>query len=251
VRRGPAGGLLLTALLAAIAGQGAAADPPAAGAAAERQVVGRSVEGRPSTAVQIGDPAGARVALVVGVIHGDERAGWRIVRALRRGTAARPEALTGTQLWVIDSVHPDGQRAHTRKNARGVDLNRNFPYRWHDDVPHSSGSYPGPRPASEPETRGVMTFARRIQPELSIWYHQPWGAVLACRGRPAVAAQYARLVGMPTSCRGRGLRGTAISWETHAFAGSAAFVVELPPGKVRAGAAERHARAALAVAEGR
>jgi protein MpaA len=238
-----------SALLAGFAGQGVIGDPQA-GASSERLVVGRSVEKRPITAVQIGDPAGAHVALVIGVTHGDERAGLRIVRALKRGAAERPESLAGTQLWVIDSVNPDGQRAHTRKNARGVDLNRNFPYRWQDDVPHSSGYYPGPRPASEPETRAVIAFARRIRPDLSIWYHQPWGAVLACRGRPSVAAEYARLVRMPTSCRGRGLRGTAISWETHAFPGSAAFVVELPPGGIRAGAAERHARAAFAVAQG-
>jgi protein MpaA len=239
----------MTALPAAIAGQSATGDPPA-GVAAERQVVGRSVGGRPITAVQIGDPTGARVALVVGVIHGDERAGLRIVRALRQAAAGRPEALAGTQLWVIDSVNPDGQRAHTRKNARGIDLNRNFPYRWHDDIPHSSGHYPGPRPASEPETRAVMTFARQIRPDLSVWYHQPWGAVLACRGRPEVAARYAKLVRMRTSCRGRGLRGTAISWQTHAVPGSAAFVVELGERGVRGAAAARHARAALTLAEG-
>ncbi len=56
---------------------------------------------------------------------------------------------------------------------------------------------------------------------------------------------------MGTSCRGEGLRGTAISWETHAFPGSSGFVVEMPPGGIRAGTAERQARAALTVAEGR
>jgi murein peptide amidase A len=248
VRRALAAGLA-AGLALGFAGQWAVADPPA-GASSQRMVVGRSVEDRPITAAQIGDPTGARVMLVVGVIHGDERAGLRIVRALKREAIEHPESLAGTQLWVIDSVNPDGQRAHTRKNARGVDLNRNFPYRWHDDVPHSSGYYPGPRPASEPETRAVLAFARQIQPGLSIWYHQPWSAVLACRGRPSVAARYAKLVRMPTSCRGKGLKGTAISWETHAFPGSAGFVVELPPGKIRAAAAGRHARAALAVAEG-
>jgi murein peptide amidase A len=132
-----------------------------------------------------------------------------------------------------------------------VDLNRNFPYRWRGDVPQSSGYYPGRRPASEPETRAVMAFVRRIQPDLSIWYHQPWGAVLACHGSPPVAVDYAKLVGMGTSCRGRGLRGTAISWETHTIGGSTAFVVEMPPGKISAGSARRQAHAALTVAEGR
>jgi hypothetical protein len=56
---------------------------------------------------------------------------------------------------------------------------------------------------------------------------------------------------MRTSCRGKGLHGTAISWETHVFPGSSAFVVEVPPGKLTAGSADRQARAALRVAEGR
>jgi murein peptide amidase A len=243
-------GLALAAVAAGIAGQGAAADSRVE-RASEQQVIGRSAEKRPITAVQVGDPAGTRVALVVGVIHGDERAGLRVVRALKRRAADDAAAVMGTQLWVIDTVNPDGVRAHSRKNADGVDLNRNFPYRWGDHVPHSSGYYPGPRPASEPETKAVMAFARRIRPDLSIWYHQPWAAVLACHGRPQVAVEYAKLVGMATSCRGEGLRGTAISWETHVFPGSSAFVVEMPPGRISAASANRQARAVLTVAEGR
>ena len=244
-----AAGLALAAVAAGTTGQAAAG--PSAGQSTERVVIGRSVEKRAITAVQIGDPAGDRVALVVGVIHGDERAGLRILDAIKERASSLPTALQGTQLWVIPTVNPDGLSAHTRKNAHGVDLNRNFPYRWQGDVSHSNGYYPGPRPASEPETRALMAFAQRIQPDLSIWYHQPWGAVLACRGRPPIAAEYAKLVGMRTSCRGKGLHGTAISWEMHAFPGSDAFVVEMPRGRISVGSANREARAALAVVEGR
>lgn len=211
------------------------------------ELIGRSVRGKPIVATRYGDATSERVALVVGVVHGDEPAGLRIVRALRRIAST----VEGAQLWVIWTVNPDGVGGHTRKNARGVDLNRNFPYRWRDNVPQSSGYYPGPRPASEPETKAVMRFAGRIHPDLSIWYHQPWGAVLACHGKPQVAVHYAKLVGMGTSCRGEGLRGTAISWATHAFPGSSAFVVEMPPGEISGARAERQARAALTVAQGR
>jgi protein MpaA len=241
----------VTARIAAGAALVAVALGATADAASQGELVGRSVQKRAITAVQVGDPAGTRVALVVGVIHGDERAGLRILRAVKQRAAQDPAPLAGTQLWAIATVNPDGVRAHGRKNAHGVDLNRNFPYRWRDDVPHSSGYYPGPRPASEPETRSVMAFIRRIQPDLSIWYHQPWGAVLACRGRPPIAAEYAKLVGMQTSCRGKGLHGTAITWETHTFPGSAAFVVEMPAGRISGATADRQASAALTVAEGR
>jgi hypothetical protein len=47
------------------------------------------------------------------------------------------------------------------------------------------------------------------------------------------------------------LHGTAISWEMHAFPGSTAFVVEMPPGGISGASAARQARAALRVAEGR
>jgi protein MpaA len=211
------------------------------------EVIGHSVQGRRLVATRYGDATSDRVVLVVGVIHGDEHAGVRIVSALRRIAPT----VEGAQLWLIRSVNPDGLSAHARKNARGVDLNRNFPYRWHDDVPPSSGYYPGSRPASEPETRAAMAFIERIQPDLSIWYHQPWGSVLACHGRPQVAAHYAKLVHMRTSCRGAALRGTAITWETHTFPGSAAFVVEMPPGKISAQSARHQARAALTIAAGR
>lgn len=243
-----AAGLALAALVGGTAA-GASAER-VAGMASEQVLVGRSVQKRPIQAVQIGDPAGSRTALVVGVIHGDEPGGLRIIRAIKRRAADERAALQGTQLWAIETVNPDGLRAHSRKNAHGVDLNRNFPFRWRDDIPHSNGYYPGPRPASEPETRAVMAFIRRIHPDLSIWFHQPWGAVLACRGRPPIAAEYAKLVGMRTSCRGKGLHGTAITWEMHAFPGSTAFVVEMPPGKVTEATADRQARAALTFAEG-
>jgi murein peptide amidase A len=246
VRARLAAGLALAALAAGFAVGGAGAAPSAV-AVSERLVIGKSVRGKPIKAAQIGDPVGERVVLVVGVIHGDERAGLRIVEALRR-RISDPATLQGTELWLVPSVNPDGLRMHTRKNARGVDLNRNFPFRWRGGVPRSSGYYPGPRPASEPETKAVMAFARRIQPDLSVWYHQPWGAVLACHGRPQLGAEYANLVGMRTSCRGKGLRGTAISWEAHSFRGSTAFVVELGAGGISQRGADRHARAVLSLA---
>ena len=48
-------------------------------------------------------------------------------------------------------------------NAYGVDLNRNFPYRWHSASGGSSsdpclGNYRGPRAASEPETTNLLRY---------------------------------------------------------------------------------------------
>jgi hypothetical protein len=94
-----------------------------------------------------------------------------------------------------------------------------------------------------------MAFIRKIQPDVSIHYHQPWGAVLACRGRPKLAYRYAKRAGEATSCRGRGLPGTAIGWTRARLRGSTAFVVELAAGALSGRGATRHARAVAAIAE--
>jgi protein MpaA len=206
--------------------------------------VGHSVQGRAIVAERIGDPAAERVALAIGVIHGDERAGLAVLRALRR----RADRLDGVQIWLLDSLNPDGQRARSRKNANGVDLNRNFPHRWRGGAPRSNGYHPGPAPASEPETQAALELVERIRPDVSVWYHQPWGAVLACRGRPPLAGRYARLVRMPRSCRGRGLHGTAIGWQNATYPESTAFVVEFGRGGIGKRAARRHARALATIA---
>ncbi len=222
---------------------GAVADPRGAGA--ERVRYGESVGGRPLRAIRIGERSAERTVLIVGSIHGDEREGEEVVERLRRG-ADRFRA----DVWTILASNPDGARAGRRTNARGVDLNRNFPYRWRADEPPGSGYYQGPRPASEPETRALMRLIRRLDPALTIWYHQPWGQVLApCRGSAKPEKRYARIAGMPVErCRGEELRGTVTSWEEHRDRSATAFVVELDGGELRDAEARRHARAARKLA---
>jgi protein MpaA len=244
MRRGAVAGLAAIALAGALAAAATAPADPAARPAAAPELIGRSAEGRAIRATQLGDPNGEHVVLVVGVIHGNEKAGLRVIRRI---FAAQP-SLVGSQLWLISSVNPDGQRVSSRKNAHGVDLNRNFPFRWRPGgKTRGSPFYPGPKPASEPETKAVMRFVRRIRPDVSIWYHQDWNAVLACRGRPAAGAEYARLSGMDLSCRGSRLHGTVVSWEQHAMSGAEAFVVELPA-RVSGGMVARHANASIELA---
>ena len=121
-------GLLLATLVAAPTSSAA----PAAGAGPrqptvlERVVIGHSVRGRPIRAFHLGEP-GKRRVLLVATMHGDEGRPRLILQALRDGRAIR-----GIDLWVVPTYNPDGLARGTRKNAHGVDLNRNFPYRWAD-----------------------------------------------------------------------------------------------------------------------
>jgi protein MpaA len=208
-------------------------------------VIGRSVDGRAITAFRVGDPNSPRKALVVGVIHGNERQGLRVVAALRRMRGVR-----GVDLWVVPTINPDGMAARRRWNAHGVDLNRNFATGWRPTGPPGSGYYAGPRPFSEPESRAVRALVDRIHPAVSVWYHQPFGYVIPpIGGDVAVARRYARLthnaLRIPPGPRSTGMAPT---WENAELPGSTGFIVELPAAPLPSAAIQRHARAAVRVA---
>lgn len=101
-----------------------------------------------------------------------------------------------TELWFVISANPDGydytftgtDERQWRKNLHdnngdgkitpgdGVDLNRNFAYKWGYDNEGSSPdpaseTYRGTGPASEPETRALDAFQKRIGFEYGINYH--------------------------------------------------------------------------------
>ena len=210
------------------------------------QVIGRSVEGRPIVARSRGDAGSGRRVLVVGSIHGDETQGRRIVARL---SGRRAERLDGVELWTVETANPDGVAVNERGNAHGVDLNRNFPWSWRA-IPPSSGYYSGPGPASEPETRAMRGFLRRLKPEITVWYHQPWGnTLIPCdrRGR-RVALRYARLSGLgPRDCF-PSPPGSATGWQGHR-AKQRAFVVELPGRALSDAEVRRHAAAVTEIAE--
>lgn len=182
------------------------------------------MRGRPLVARELGDPRARRRVLVVGCIHGDERAGIAVVRALRRAPR------TGrADLWVIDSLNPDGAAAGTRQNARGVDLNRNFPFAWRRLGRRGDQQYSGPRPLSEPEARAAQDFLRRLDPQVTVWFHQPLGVVDESGGSVAIEQRFARRAGLPLRRLTR-YPGSVASWQDHR-PGTTAFVVELGPGR--------------------
>jgi protein MpaA len=212
--------------------------------AASSMVLGHSVEDRPLVAKRLGEAGADRTVLVVGSIHGNETQGERIVSRLRD----RAGRLGGVALWTIETVNPDGVAAGTRGNANAVDLNRNFAEGWRE-IPPSSGYYSGPRPFSEPETRAVRRFLRRIRPDVTVWYHQPFGnTLIPCerRGR-RVALRYARLSGLPPDDCYPTPPGAATGWQDAALKAKA-FVAELGPGRLSRAEVRRHARAVLRIA---
>jgi protein MpaA len=209
-------------------------------APAAAETVGHSVRGRPIELRRIGAADAPRKVLVVGSIHGNEPAGIAVTRALR---AAAPPP--GVQLLVIDRANPDGSAAGTRGNARGVDLNRNFPWGWR---PLGGVFYAGRRPGSEPETRALRRLILRERPEVSIWFHQHLDWVGLQRGGDhALMRRYARIAHMRV-VRYKVLPGSVARWENHVLGNSSAFVVELAAGALPAWRARANARAVLAMA---
>ena len=170
----------------------------------------------------------------MGCIHGNECAGLAITSALRR--TRLPE---GVQLWLLPELNPDGTAAGRRQNAHGVDLNRNFPYRWR---PNGDPTYyAGPRAGSEPETRAAMRLVLKIRPAVTIWYHQHMDLVDMAGGDRGVARRYAQLASLRATCL-TFLPGVETAWSNHSLPGTTSFVVEFA-GRPRAAG---RSRAALA-----
>ena len=203
--------------------------------------LGRSYRGRRIEAVRAGDPSARPRILVVGCIHGNECEGVKVTRRLE-GAQAHAD------LWLVHQLNPDGYAARRRQNGRGVDLNRNFGSEWRRIGRRWSPEYSGPRAFSERESRIARRLILGLRPDLTIWFHQPQAVVRAWGPSIPAARQYAELAGEPFRAI-RWPRGTAPNWQNHRFPDQAAFVVELPPGRLSARAAARHARAVLALSQ--
>ena len=203
-----------------------------------RSSVTRS-KGRPITVVETGDFDSPDKVLVVGCIHGNECAGEAVAAYLAR--IVPPRAL---DLWIVPDLNPDGAAAGTRTNANGVDLNRNFPWRWR---PLSGDYYSGPRPLSEPESRAAAKLILTVRPRISIWFHQHLDVVDESGGNAVIERRFATLVGMRVARLTRE-PGSVVGWENRYVPAGTAFVVELPAGTLSVTSRDRFARAIIMVA---
>ncbi|MGD8700155.1 MAG: murein tripeptide amidase MpaA [Gemmatimonadales bacterium] len=148
----------------------------------EPDIFGRSHLGLP---LEVWRPAADCRRLIFAAIHGEEpETTFALSRALRRLSEPSPHCA------VVLAANPDGLIRGTRGNARGVELNRNFPASdWQPDpVPHRSTLEdprdvllsPGPHPGSEPETQALIGLIEELKPATVVALHAP----LACIDDP-------------------------------------------------------------------
>ena len=130
--------------------------------------------------------AGAPRVLLLGGIHGDESSASALV--FRWLQSMDSPAAQGLHWKVAPLLNPDGLLAARpqRVNARGVDLNRNFPTPgWQRDAPRywakvtrsDPRRFPGKSPLSEPESRWVHDTIERFRPDLIVSVHAPFGVL--------------------------------------------------------------------------
>ena len=119
--------------------------------------------------------------LAIALVHGDEFPAGSVARSWME----RLGHIDPRSTWrVIPVANPDGLVAKTRTNGQGVDINRNFPTKkwrqlaiamWRERYQSSWRKYPGPAPASEPETRCLMGHIQDFSPDFIISLHTPLG----------------------------------------------------------------------------
>jgi len=114
-----------------------------------------------------------------------------IVEQLVKNYGSDPEVtgwVNDYETYLIPCVNPDMSVAvfttdwGIRKNARGVDLNRNYPADWGNPDGSSgdpvSQTYRGPFPASEPEVQAVIAHSLLTRPVAGITFHSYSNIVL-------------------------------------------------------------------------
>ncbi len=168
-----------------------------------KETIGKSANGRSIVAYRAGEE-GKPVVMVVATMHGEENFGQYAARGLLEG-----KKIEDVDLWVVPVLNPDGL-AHDRRWIEGhVDLNRNFPTNW---VRRANS---GPRAKSGAETKAIMRFLNRVDPQYLVSWHQPLHGVdsdsAKNKGLMRRLAENLDLPKKPLTCGGA-CHGTMTQW---------------------------------------
>jgi hypothetical protein len=142
---------------------------------------GNSVQNRPIRHIVIpSSGTAAYTFLVDGGIHGYEPEGARAALDVLYYLATNPQWASNIR-WVVNPIYsPDGYVTGTRKNAHGVDLNRNHTTGWGNtfvetgcpgSTDPANDNYIGPSAGSEPETTAAVALITAYTPKYHVTFH--------------------------------------------------------------------------------
>jgi C-terminal peptidase prc len=202
-------------------------EPAKATSGRKAEVIGTSVEGRPIEAYVFGGEGPG--LCILGGMHGDEPAGALICDELIAHLERTKYA--GRRLVVVPRVNPDGLERRQRGNARGVDINRNFPVE--DWRRNRKG---GPWPGSEPESVALYDFIVKEEPVAVVSLHQKLKLIDYDGPAEDLAMRMAKGLGYPVRRMGTP-PGSTGAWIGETL-NIPLVTVEMPENVERAGAQE-------------
>ncbi len=221
--------------------------------------IGRSLDDRPILALMVGGRGSDKATVPhisdvhVGGLHGRELmppdALMHGVEELLRSEHFR-QSVMKNGIALIPCANPDGRTrvlrglekpmavadryryldTWHRGNARGVDLNRNFPSGWQKLPNHTPGhpNMKGDSPLSEPETGAIAAFIAEVKPSAVVDWHSP-GNVIYPTADTALSDAIAAATGLALHARINASAeqngGTLKNWASEN--GAAAATVEL------------------------
>lgn len=110
--------------------------------------------------------------LFIGGMHGDEPEGVQLAKDFLQWLQVAEAENRVKRSWIlIPCINIDGYKKNERTNGRGVDLNRNFPTQDWTSEHKAPRYYPGPAPASEPETQALVEIINVENPVAIIHFH--------------------------------------------------------------------------------
>lgn len=112
--------------------------------------------------------------LIIGVFHGEEPQGYY---AINDYFFNNKFSIPKNNLYIIPCLNPDGMANNSRKNANGVDLNRNFPTKNWEKTDISNDYYGGVSAGSEEETQFCIKAVEISKPDLILTLHSPFAIV--------------------------------------------------------------------------
>ncbi len=159
------------------------------------KIFAKSVENRNLRLLKMGE--GEHTTMIFGAFHGSEPESADLTIRFAEYLYYEFANQLDSKVIIVPVVNPDGLCHGVRTNAKGVDLNRNFPTRNWQKKLRGRKHFPGLYPASEPETKAVMALIDKFKPDRIISIHSPLRLVNYDGPAQELALNMALLTGYP------------------------------------------------------